>query len=1212
MTTSTAHGGRSRSRRIAAWACLSGAVAAAGCAAPIPRDSSRPVSASASGPTERFGPAYQALRRLASRPVAPVAAADAPPPAGLDPDLATPINPRDPDAARATLEFDAVLRSLLEAPSPPRQDRPPASPEDRLGALRRYVAGRTRLLSGDARGAIGDFRAAIDLDPSAPEPWRELGEAQLAIGSHGEAAVSFQAAVERGLAEARALEFLGSLSESRGDPARAAEWYARARAMDAAAEDPALPVVIAVGLGRSLLKAGYLEAGRTALARALELPFRAPGPTRYAQELAATYRRQGELWRDVGDADLKLGQYGRALSAYERAADLPAIEDVDLAPRVFFAATRAGQPAAAAIFALDRVAASDGLVTRDDLALMSSLSSDRAVAVELSRALAAWRDALPADASPTVIGSLARARAAVVGGREGVGVLRGHLRRFPGDAETAARLLAGVDDPVGEAARLTADHPEYADRYADCFARARDDADRLADAASAARDDASRLLGAYLHTRLGALDAASRAAAGVAGTGRVMVEGHVARARLAAAQGRWADAEAALANLDASRGAWERRARARALWSLRRAGDTLDVLRPLLDGPEADRAVRLDDLLLAGEAALRAGRPAEAEEHLVAAGALDPHDDRASLLLLSVYAPSGQLPDADKLARTLRGLRDADPDSRVAAFVRAQEFARRSFFDPAERELRRLADADPTDPAVMEMLSAVWVRRARGPDDPVLAQAAAWLRERRERRPWARALTAAYARVLASSGREDEAEALLREHLSSRPSPEVSRVLETLLRERGRADEADALADARLARPHRSIDEAIELVELCARREDDAGAAAAAGELAPPGAFVTPDESRRLLAAAEQVARRAMTGREGSREPAARLLDALAARGVALTPELHDQRLALLASLPGVEVPRLVDAALDASRQFPTLGAAAYLRVCQLLVEAQRIPDALRVAEAAAERDPSPDVLSAWVRLVPEGGTHEDARRVIERAVSVGRIREVADRLLRTPGGGAESVRDPRAAIAYEVGVAFASLGRQDEAIRAYELALEYDPRHAWACNNLGYGLVETGGDLGRAEALLQIAFEELPDDASILDSLAWLRYKQGVLDSAGVAGHPARPGAVELLERAARTDRGRANATIQDHLGDALWLVHRRDEARQAWERAERLAAERLREVRQLPDDSPGKRELRSVRESARRKLDAVNAGADPPVAPRAGADARSPADGG
>ncbi len=1174
------------------------------------------VGAPVGGP--RFGPAYESLRRAAERG-SPKAddrgGADTPPPRGLDAPLANPI-PRDtPEGGRAREPLESVLAGL-RAGEAPRVERVGVNPQEHEAAVRRYVVGREKLLRGDPRGAIEDLKTATRLDPGAPEPWRELGEAQLAAGSPGEAAVSMQAAVERGLEEARALEFLGRLAEDRAEFERATQWLARADALEADEEDPALPLVVRVSLGRCLLKTGRLAAGREALAEALELPGRPPSPTRYAQEVAAIYGRQGELWREIGDADCRLGQYERALEAYARAASLPAIDNVDLAPRVFFAATRSGRPAAAAVFVLERIGANEGFVTRDDQDLLSILASDRPVARDLARALGEYRGSLPAPASPSVVSSLERARAAVLGGDEGRSLLRQHLSRHPGDALAAGELLRLSPDPIGDATRLGAAHPEHADRYADAVARVVPDADAAADTLGRSGETGARLTGLYLLTRVGRVEEAWRQAESLRAGGPAGLEVEVARMRLAASQGRWSDAERALAAIGSSAAPDTAWARVRALWALKRPEDALRELAPLLETPDPDPARRFDRLMLGAELAARSGQVAESERLVRAAAGVDPRDDRPYAQMLSLYGPAGPLANPEKLTGALRDLRANVPDSRLASFLRAQEFLRRSFFQPAERELRRLAEPDPTDGTVLEMLSGVWTRLARNPEDPDLAAALAWLDEQSKRRPWADTLVAARARVLASAGRADDAESLLQSRLRERPTPEVSRLLEILLRERGRGSEADLLAEGRLAEPPLSIDEAIELAELRARQERDADAAEAVRTHIPAFAALEPEQARRLLALAAPIADRAQAGREGSRDAALSLLDDLARRHVKLTPELHERRLTLLAGTPEATDDRLLAAAEDAVREYPQIGAAPYLRLSRALEDRGRAASALALIERAAAADrPPPDLLAEWLRLIVTGGAGDEARRAIDRAASTGQASTLVDRIIPESERDEADKRNPRAVLAYQLAIRAAVLGRDGAAEDLYELCLEYDPAHPWANNNLGYTLVERGEGVeagGRAERLLEAAHEALPADASILDSLGWLRYRQGVLEDVVdmESGRTLRHGAVPLLERAARTERGQVNQTILDHYGDALWLIGRREEARRMWEQASRMADARLRELRRTRQDDPrdesalenARREVNQVRASTRRKIEAADRGLEPPVAPRTG----------
>ena len=116
-----------------------------------------------------------------------------------------------------------------------------------------------------------------------------------------------------------------------------------------------------------------------------------------------------------------------------------------------------------------------------------------------------------------------------------------------------------------------------------------------------------------------------------------------------------------------------------------------------------------------------------------------------------------------------------------------------------------------------------------------------------------------------------------------------------------------------------------------------------------------------------------------------------------------------------------------------------------------------------------------------------------------------------------------------------------------YRLALSYDELHAWANNDLGYGMVEDGEDLEEAQRLLEIAHASEPGTASITDSLAWARYAMGIFeDELNDEGQVVRQGARSLLVEAVKLDD--SNATIHDHLGDTLWMLERFDEAMSAW----------------------------------------------------------------
>ncbi|WP_336960150.1 tetratricopeptide repeat protein [Sphingobium aquiterrae] len=123
-------------------------------------------------------------------------------------------------------------------------------------------------------------------------------------------------------------------------------------------------------------------------------------------------------------------------------------------------------------------------------------------------------------------------------------------------------------------------------------------------------------------------------------------------------------------------------------------------------------------------------------------------------------------------------------------------------------------------------------------------------------------------------------------------------------------------------------------------------------------------------------------------------------------------------------------------------------------------------------------------------------------------------------------------------GSALERAGRWDEAKAALTSASRLAPDEPVVLNYLGYAQVERGQNVAQALDLLKKASRLRPDDPSITDSLGWAHYMAGDMKAA-----------VPVLERAAAGAPG--DVTINEHLGDALWAVGRRYEARYAWRAA-------------------------------------------------------------
>lgn len=102
---------------------------------------------------------------------------------------------------------------------------------------------------------------------------------------------------------------------------------------------------------------------------------------------------------------------------------------------------------------------------------------------------------------------------------------------------------------------------------------------------------------------------------------------------------------------------------------------------------------------------------------------------------------------------------------------------------------------------------------------------------------------------------------------------------------------------------------------------------------------------------------------------------------------------------------------------------------------------------------------------------------------------------------------------------------------------IELRPDHPQAYNALGYSLAERNVRLEEARRLIARALELAPQDPFILDSMGWVTYR---------LGHPKA--ALVHLEDAYRQ---RPDPEIAAHIGEVLWALGRRDEARKVWAEA-------------------------------------------------------------
>jgi len=171
--------------------------------------------------------------------------------------------------------------------------------------------------------------------------------------------------------------------------------------------------------------------------------------------------------------------------------------------------------------------------------------------------------------------------------------------------------------------------------------------------------------------------------------------------------------------------------------------------------------------------------------------------------------------------------------------------------------------------------------------------------------------------------------------------------------------------------------------------------------------------------------------------------------------------------------------------------------------------------------------------------------------------------------------------------------GKPSLSMKTLEEVYRFFPEKVGINNDLGYTWADTGVHLAEAEQMIRKAVASSPRSAQYLDSLGWVLYKKGDFASAH-----------EWLVRATRVPladwgrwltldglpRGKDDAVIQDHLGDAAWRLNNKDQARVRWQRSYELLLE-------TPEDERTPDQL-TMLERVPAKIQAAEQGLQPQIA--------------
>ena len=215
------------------------------------------------------------------------------------------------------------------------------------------------------------------------------------------------------------------------------------------------------------------------------------------------------------------------------------------------------------------------------------------------------------------------------------------------------------------------------------------------------------------------------------------------------------------------------------------------------------------------------------------------------------------------------------------------------------------------------------------------------------------------------------------------------------------------------------------------------------------------------------------------------------------------------------------EAALEHYRQV-TAGdqfVSARTRAAQILTQQGRLEEGRELLRSAANSGGDKSrLLLAEAQLLRETGRDSEALELLER----------------------ERARQPdNADLLYEIAMLADRQGKHEVLESRLKHLLELQPENPQALNALGYSWAERNINLGEAERLIAKAVKLAPEDPYIMDSLGWVFFRQGRL-----------PEAQQTLERAYGI---RADPEIAAHLGEVLWTLDRKDEARKLLKEAAR-----------------------------------------------------------
>ncbi len=212
------------------------------------------------------------------------------------------------------------------------------------------------------------------------------------------------------------------------------------------------------------------------------------------------------------------------------------------------------------------------------------------------------------------------------------------------------------------------------------------------------------------------------------------------------------------------------------------------------------------------------------------------------------------------------------------------------------------------------------------------------------------------------------------------------------------------------------------------------------------------------------------------------------------------------------------------------LAPAAAAKRAQLLARMGKLDDAQAIfGDMLSDAEDIPDPAQRSQRMM---AIRQAEVATLMETKSYDRARKVLDERIGAEPDNADWI--------YELAMLDERQKRYDSMEQGLRRVIALQPEQKQGYNALGYSLADRNVRLPEARQLLERASELGPDDPYIMDSLAWVKYRMGELQPAA-----------DLLKNAYAKA---PEAEIGAHLGEVLWQLGERDQARKTWTEAAKI----------------------------------------------------------